>query len=233
MSKEIETDISSDGMLTVDITGVFNKNFNARTDEPEIYEYLDAASVAGINVCLLGPIGVGKTDIIQKYCEARDINCISVITSIEPPIPQPGFVAPWVSSLINKNDRIVLNLTHLTIAKPKILNTYMGLLTEKSISGRDLSHVQIIAFADTNMEYIDPDDEFISAFAFFYCYSGLELDQMEDDTTLYRYCEDNTDKTRKFFQPKDITPWQKEKLMKLPEKYRDVFYIGYTNREMR
>lgn len=134
----------------------------------EITTYLLAANKHNINICFVSPIGVGKTESIERYCDENEMTLHTLILSALDPSETLGVpirkdvtvngqeltvletaLPAWAVRAASESKPLIF-IDELLTAPPETANPFLNFLTTKMIGPLDLRHAQIV-FA-TNVE---------------------------------------------------------------------------------
>lgn len=215
----------------------------------EVPKYIENAP-AEMCLMFLGDTGIGKTTVISKYAQDHGYYFKTLVLSQLRPDEALGIpivskrefggiehdvlgtaVPEWVFELAQE-EKAILFLDEFLTAKPDVMNTFLNFLTEREVSGIDLSHVVIVAATNIGMYSFQPDDNILSRFCMFYTVNST-FNQYIKDPRINNTYVDETDKEHRVFERRSLKPRCQFVLSKVEnDDLLEDYYQGYTNRKM-
>lgn len=212
-----------------------------------ISEIIDAAPTC-MNLMFVGDTGIGKTQVIEKYCKDRNIFLKTLILSqleasetLGIPVKSTRIfqgieyqvlstaVPQWVFELAEHKDAILF-LDEFLCAQPSVMNAFLNFLTQKVVEGINLKHVRIVAATNVGNYTFEPDTNILSRFCWFYTINTHVNEYLKDDRIINNY-KDACEKVGVIFDQRSLKPRCHEQLLQVDDKHLQMFYEGFTNRK--
>lgn len=212
----------------------------------EIGKIINASS-KNINLMFLGDTGIGKTTVIEKFCEENGIFLKTLILSQLEASETLGIptqservyngkkiqcltsaVPEWVFDLA-EHENSILFLDEFLCAQPSVQNAFLNFLTQKRVNGIDLRHVRVIAATNVGNYTFDPDKNMIARFCWFYVINTKINEYLRDKRIINNY-KDTALKEGVLFEQRALQPRCHEWLTGISDEYLQLFYEGFTNR---
>lgn len=221
----------------------------------EIGSVIDAAPVQ-MNLMFVGDTGIGKTTVVERYCESRGMYLKTLILSqleasetLGIPVRStrewngksydvlktavPNWVFDLAEALHCKSTYpggAMLFLDEFLCAQPSVMNAFLNFLTQKNVQGVDLSQVKIVSATNVGNYTFDPDTNILSRFCWFYAVNSKINEYLKDDRIINSYRDEN-ELDGVLFEPRSLKPRCHEWLTMVDDEHLHMFYEGFTNRK--
>lgn len=211
----------------------------------EMMEVMDAAPNA-MNLMFVGDTGIGKTQMVERYCKERGIYLKTLILSqLEASetlgIPIKGerewngkkydvlntAIPNWAFDLA-EHENAMLFLDEFLCAQPSVMNAFLNFLTQKRVADIDLSHVKIVAATNVGNYTFDPDTNILSRFCWFYMVNSSVNEYLNDKRVVNHYKDEN-EREGVIFEIRSLKPRCQELLQGVDDDHFQMFYEGFTN----
>lgn len=213
----------------------------------KIGEIIDAAPLS-MNLMFVGDTGIGKTSVVERYCEEKGFFLKTLILSqldasetLGIPIKsQKEFhgntydclstaLPQWIFEL-SEHKNSVLFLDEFLCAQPSVMNAFLNFLSQKRVGGIDLTHVRILAATNIGNYTFDPDNNILSRFCWFYTINTRVNEFLNDKRIINNY-KDKNDREGVLFEVRQLKPRCHEQLIPVADNYFQMFHEGFTNRK--
>jgi len=209
-----------------------------------------AHGIPRLNLLFIGDTGIGKTEMVQRYCKENEIYLVDLkLGQLDPSdclnVPVQGkrmfrgieynvlrnATPEWVFELA-EHEKAMLFLDELLCGEPAVCNAFLTFLVDKKVNGIDLSHVQIVAATNIGEYTFDLDKNMLSRFCMFYVvnndYRTFLMKKYRDKYIDFNY-KDEEERDNVIFEKRSLKPRCGEILCNLNKLDIPMFYEGFTN----
>lgn len=224
-------------------------------DISELSRVIDAQPVE-MPIMIIGDTGIGKTQVIKQYAKDNNMYLKTLILSQLEASEALGIpvqstreyngkiyntidtaIPAWVFDLAEHKNSI-LYLDEFLCAEPSVMNSFLNFITEREVSGIDLSHVKIIAATNIGNYTYDPDNNILSRFSMVYAenknFSKYLSSKYKNAKTINNDYKDVEELEGAIFEERSLKPRCHELLCLVKDKdMLRLFYEGFTNKLMQ